>query len=259
MQFIETCPSIALMIGKYIVEHWKIAYFPVLKMKTSSYSIVSFEDRYLLFAYTYMWQMNQKENRELDRKEGQAGLVACEERLANKRTNKSSISCSCSSSYIRATYALTRRFLFSTALLFLFLQLLLVKPLTTAKTPPLSPMPRSFVILNRWLLVVTLCLCYTGFLSFRCAGRQGRTRERSWSRKSVQQGSKNVLKPVKADYAIRGSTISPTHMAGEECFKQDYWNYWKRLASEGNRHSQPASNPKKASYLAFLIPIASLT
>lgn len=80
------------------VEHWKISYFPVLKMKTSSYSIVSFEDRYLLFAYTYMWQMNKKENRELDRKEGQAGLVACEERLANKRTNKSSISCSCSSS-----------------------------------------------------------------------------------------------------------------------------------------------------------------
>ncbi|KAM1421634.1 hypothetical protein ACFX13_003914 [Malus domestica] len=33
----------------------------------------------------------------------------------------------------------------------------------------------------------------------------------------------------------------------------------KRLSSEGNRHSQPASNPKKASYLAFLIPIASLT
>lgn len=30
------------------------------------------------------------------------GLVACEERLANKRTNKSSYSCSCSSSYIRS-------------------------------------------------------------------------------------------------------------------------------------------------------------
>lgn len=43
--------------------------------------------------------MNQKENGELDRREG---LVACEERLANKRTNKSSYSCSCSNSYIRS-------------------------------------------------------------------------------------------------------------------------------------------------------------
>lgn len=91
------------------------------------------------------------------------------------------------------------------------------------------------------------------------AGRGGRGLESNPKKRTtrIKERLKARLLTVKADYAIRGSTISPTHMAGEECFKQDYWNYWKRLASEGNRNSQPASNPKKASYLAFLIPIAS--
>lgn len=101
---------------------------------------------------------------------------------------------------------------------YLFLLLLLVLPLTTAKTPPM-PVLLSFWIVDCLWWLLFLCLCYTGFLSFRCAGRQGRTRT------GVQPESTTRIKERlkarlfaflkrKADYAIRGSTISPTLMAG---------------------------------------------
>lgn len=173
-----------------------------------------------------MLQMNQKaklrtrsKGRLEFRDEDKAWWLARKDSLTSERTSAPT-RLPAPTPISEATYALTRRFLFSTAFLFLFLLLLWVLPLTTAKIPPLYPMPRSFLFLNRWLLVVIavpfFVLYRFPFLQVCWQARE----DENWSPTRTTRIKERLKARLfaflkrKADYAIRGSTISPTLMAG---------------------------------------------
>ena len=147
--------------------------------------------------------------------------MACEERLANKRTNKSSYSSSCSNSYIRSYICSDKTLSILYCFPFLIPTATLSPPINYSQDSASISYAPFFCNLESLIAcgeLRFLCLCYTGFLSFRCAGKQGRTRTgvptRTTRIKERLKARLFAFLKRKADYAIRGSTISPTLMVG---------------------------------------------
>lgn len=183
--------------------------------------------------------------------------MACEERLANKRTNKSSYSCSCSNSYIRSYICSDKTLSILYCSPFIIPTATLSPPINYSQDSASTPFFCHFSSLIACGDCCSfVCVIPVSFPSGVLAGKGGRGLE---SNPNVQQGSKNVLKlaSLLSKSGLRNKRLNHKPNSNGGGMLKSYWNFWKRLSSEGNRHSQPASNPKKASYLAFLIPIAS--
>ncbi len=150
--------------------------------------------------------------------------MACEERLANKGTNKSSYSCSCSSSYIRSYICSDKTLSILYCFPFIILTATLSPPINYSQDSASISYAPFFCHFESLIACGDcgsfVCVIPVSFPSGVLAGKGGRGLE---SNPKVQQGLKNVLKLAsllsKKKSGLRNKRLNhkPNSNGGGEC------------------------------------------